>query len=522
MGTAQAQENCPSDSTKVVRFSKEIGIVKVPRPYGAIQRPSNVSGGEIPPNEQSDKLNASTARPPAATIDEEPWVGKTILSVDGGGIRGYSSLLILRYLMEMIAKIERSADPDATSSAYSPLFDCLQGTNLPPMSSNTESTTRWLPCHYFDYCTGTSTGGLIAIMLGRLRMNIDDCIKAYEDLSDSVFSKTPSRLKRSLTNHKKTMEGEVLKDQFNMLHPMWPSPSEASEQPLLFKSDPYRCRTIVCSLKSTQNNNNQTPFLFRSYDQPRPPNPSSECFGRSLPETDTFAIWQVARATSAAPFYFKPLRLNNNKYYDAAVDLNNPSWEAVKEVSLLAHGSADAIDVLLSIGAGNTRLNTPKSKFGGGRLEKDLANISGFIHHQVRLESENLFKYYRLDVGEGLQHVRINEWKTKSNGKTTLQKIREATAKYLEEQGVRSQCYKCALHLVKIRVQRARTMRWESFATGTRYKCPKDGCPYSELRFEDRNDLMDHLRMKHNYPPPDAAHYREIETLLDKGRTNSE
>ena len=49
-------------------------------------------------------------------------------------------------------------------------------------------TSQWLPCHYFDYMAGTSTGGLISIMLGRLRMNIDDCIADYEKLGGEVFA----------------------------------------------------------------------------------------------------------------------------------------------------------------------------------------------------------------------------------------------------------------------------------------------------------------------------------------------
>lgn len=62
-----------------------------------------------------------------------------ILSLDGGGVRGLSSLLILREIMEEIGRQTRAP-------------------KIP------------LPCEYFDLIGGTSTGGLIAIMLGRLRM----------------------------------------------------------------------------------------------------------------------------------------------------------------------------------------------------------------------------------------------------------------------------------------------------------------------------------------------------------------
>ena len=62
-----------------------------------------------------------------------------ILSLDGGGVRGLSSLLILRDIME---DIERRTKVDETPK----------------------------PCEYFDLIGGTSTGGLIAIMLGLLGM----------------------------------------------------------------------------------------------------------------------------------------------------------------------------------------------------------------------------------------------------------------------------------------------------------------------------------------------------------------
>lgn len=50
------------------------------------------------------------------------------------------------------------------------------------------------PCEYFDIIGRTSTGGLIAIMLDRLEMDIDECIDAYVALFDQVFQKMRHRV----------------------------------------------------------------------------------------------------------------------------------------------------------------------------------------------------------------------------------------------------------------------------------------------------------------------------------------
>ena len=91
--------------------------------------------------------------------------------LDGGGIRGYSALLILRELMKAIGEHERNypggldvADGPAVSS-YHPLLPNLHAAtddesleHRVPAKSPTASSP-WLPCHYFDYVAGTSTGG---------------------------------------------------------------------------------------------------------------------------------------------------------------------------------------------------------------------------------------------------------------------------------------------------------------------------------------------------------------------------
>lgn len=45
------------------------------------------------------------------------------------------------------------------------------------------------PHEIFDMVAGTSTGGLIALMLGKLGMTVDECIVAYGQLSKKIFEK---------------------------------------------------------------------------------------------------------------------------------------------------------------------------------------------------------------------------------------------------------------------------------------------------------------------------------------------
>ena len=43
------------------------------------------------------------------------------------------------------------------------------------------------PCEYFDLIAGTGTGGLIAIMLGRLRLDLETCMEVYVRMTRKVF-----------------------------------------------------------------------------------------------------------------------------------------------------------------------------------------------------------------------------------------------------------------------------------------------------------------------------------------------
>jgi hypothetical protein len=65
-------------------------------------------------------------------------------------------------------------------------------------------------CDYFDLIVGTSTGGLIAVMLGPLQMDIDRCIKEYLRLAPIIFPTKNFIAKSKVTKMIKGVQGEAL------------------------------------------------------------------------------------------------------------------------------------------------------------------------------------------------------------------------------------------------------------------------------------------------------------------------
>ncbi|KIM21960.1 hypothetical protein M408DRAFT_56459, partial [Serendipita vermifera MAFF 305830] len=72
--------------------------------------------------------------------------------VDGGGVRSLSQLEIMRTLMHQLNWNEVK-----------------------------------LPCERFDFMGGSGTGGLIAIMLARLRMSLDDTFDEFSTIVEQVY-----------------------------------------------------------------------------------------------------------------------------------------------------------------------------------------------------------------------------------------------------------------------------------------------------------------------------------------------
>ena len=102
-----------------------------------------------------------------------------MFATDGGGVRGYWSLLVLNKLMEEIAHIEQALDEnvrldEGNGHSFHPekypryvsrdLSDdemkrLRKGENADREDFQAlNNNRRYLPCHYFDYICGSSTG----------------------------------------------------------------------------------------------------------------------------------------------------------------------------------------------------------------------------------------------------------------------------------------------------------------------------------------------------------------------------
>jgi patatin-like phospholipase/acyl hydrolase len=95
-------------------------------------------------------------------LELKPGEAANLLSLDGGGVKGISTLWVLKTIMDKVKEIEQK---DGLNSSDNPR----------------------LPVDYFHMAAGTSTGGIIAIMLFRLRMSPDQAISEYMKIGPQVF-----------------------------------------------------------------------------------------------------------------------------------------------------------------------------------------------------------------------------------------------------------------------------------------------------------------------------------------------
>ncbi|CAE6461074.1 unnamed protein product [Rhizoctonia solani] len=331
--------------------------------------------------------SSDSSRPGRISLDDDK--PPRLLCLDGsGGVRGLSSLLLLKEFLYRVAKHKRfTGDPSA----------------------------KILPCEYFDMICGTGTGGLIAIMLGKLRMTVDEAIEQYLNLSKRIFAKKKWIWKEgrySARNLELAVKNIVGERALILKLPGYDLPSTSLEdrgKRIMMresKSDPKLCKVFVCA---RQVNDSCEEVNIRSYS-----------FDKSQQEDLT--IWEAARATTASPYFFKPLRIpagNGRRvggvYIDAAVGHNNP----IKRLLVEARREFPKIEnaFILSLGSGiqdlihlphSTRLPSFRYLEALAFLHKVAVDCES-VHQDV---SKELHKtpYFRLNVDRGVHGISHDAW----------------------------------------------------------------------------------------------------------------
>ncbi|KAH0553145.1 hypothetical protein GP486_006670 [Trichoglossum hirsutum] len=309
-----------------------------------------------------------------------------LLSLDGGGVRGLSPILILEQIMK---GVNDGRDIDAQ----------LQ------------------PWQVFDMMGGTSTGGIIAIMLGRLHMTLEECKKAYIQLSKTIFTARHPRSK-------------VIRKPYDLWNVNSKFDSTALEAAI--KTEIGRKLSSSSKPEDELLSDQDESSILRSYRVRDP----------SVPETlfNECKIWEACRATSAAPSFFNPITIGqvHQKFIDgAAAGYNNPIRMVYQEAK---HVWPDRTLLLISIGTGNAR----RKRLAGnlGEVAKAMAKILTdaevsadifFKDHQDMAKKHLLFRF---NVAQGLENVDLEEYKE-------LNTITDATQTYLDSSEIGQKMKMC-------------------------------------------------------------------------------
>src|SRR6266699_3240780 len=199
---------------------------------------------------------------------------KRLLAIDGGGIRGVLALAILRRIEELL-KTQSGRDNFRLSE-------------------------------YFDYIAGTSTGGIIAAALS-VGKSVDELLTFYKEAGAQMFVK--ANLLRRL-RHK--FESEPLAEKLK----------EVLGPATTFGSDEIQTLLLLVMRNATTD----SPWPLSNNPYAKYNDPAHPACNTKLP------LWQLVRASTAAPTYFPPeVIMCGDKslvFVDGGVTMyNNPAFQ---------------------------------------------------------------------------------------------------------------------------------------------------------------------------------------------------
>jgi len=232
--------------------------------------------------------------------------GVRILSIDGGGTRGLVALQLLRGL-------EKSLN--------------LEGR---PLASA------------FDLICGTSTGSIIAYLLGTVGFSVDVVEALYLELSRRAFTKKGLRVGVGTPSYSAAAFAELLQEQLGGLRMLDAALLTRRAQEGDGGGGPHVFCVSACVSTTPP-----LPYLFRTYTH-APGRPSR------YPGFAGARAWEALRASTAAPGYFDPVTLGRGEgrltLVDGAVLHNNPTSLALHEAGCL--WPSRPIDAIISVGTG--------------------------------------------------------------------------------------------------------------------------------------------------------------------------
>ncbi|KAK7434582.1 hypothetical protein VKT23_020118 [Stygiomarasmius scandens] len=314
---------------------------------------------------RADLLLSLSTDPPPAYESSRPL---RLLSCDGGGVRGVSTLRILKRIMAQVSEKEKR-------------------------------TVQ--PWEYFDMIAGTSTGALIALMLGRLRMSVEECEEEYGKISSEVFGTKHSIFNAgsvavAFSRGSHLYESQPLVDAIRRVVKERLGDSKAR---LLEGDGKPRCKVLIMSALASNVSDGNTAVHLRTYN-----------VGPDVPaQYNDWEIWEAARATSAAPAFFESFERDGKRFVDGGVGFNNPILELLGEARSV-YGKACTLGCVISLGTGIP----PDLKLDTGLFSiRDFVNVatnSEIAHRQFKGFSDILplpdvadsKKYWRFNMSKQL------------------------------------------------------------------------------------------------------------------------
>lgn len=239
---------------------------------------------------------------------------------------------------------------------------------------------------------------LIAIMLGRLKMDVSDCIDAYNSLATQAFTRKaylPATITANVKERfdSKQLEAALKKAIEDRLH----------DQDALLKDPDTSCRVILCATRG----GTSTTVALRSYRNERE---CSELY-------NTLKIWEAGRATSAASSFFDPITIgpNEQQFFDGATGANNPIrhlWMEAKDIWSAAP-LEDQLGCIMSIGTGVPQTKRYETKgIGGLKTLKACATETEYTDEEFAIEHSDLVandQYFRFNVPDGLAEIGLEK-----------------------------------------------------------------------------------------------------------------